>query len=159
VNFLRSRAGILRRVRSGVALEWAHPTANDRRRSTGGLHTHAVRREAHQHEEFAMSKPRRSYSSRKRLLASVKVAALLAALGFVTVVLEQPRLTASPTSPRASLEQLYPADAGGASVTRSVSEPPASAKSQLSASDHLPAYFPGQFAPPGGEVEPQPPTF
>jgi hypothetical protein len=106
-----------------------------------------------------MSKPRRSYSSRKRLLASVKVAALLAALGFVTVVLEQPRLTASPTSPRASLEQLYPADAGGASVTRSVSEPPASAKSQLSASDHLPAYFPGQFAPPGGEVEAQPPTF
>ena len=97
-----------------------------------------------------MSNPRRSYSSRKRLLASVKVAALLAALGFVTVVLEQPRLTASPTSPRTSLEQLYPTDAGGAPMTRSVSEP---------ASEHLPTYFPGQFAPPGGEVEPQPPTF
>jgi hypothetical protein len=104
-----------------------------------------------------MSNARRSYSSRKRLLASVKVAALLAALGFVTVILEQPRLTASPTSPRTSLEQLT--DAGGAPMTRSVSEPVASGKSQLPASDHVPAYFPGQFAPPGGEVEPQPPTF
>jgi hypothetical protein len=104
-----------------------------------------------------MTKPRRSYSSRKQLLASVKIAALLAALGFVTVVLEQPRLTASPTSPRTSLEQLYPTDAGGA-MTRSMSEP-ASGKSQLPASEHLPAYFPGQFAPPSGEVEPQPPTF
>jgi hypothetical protein len=109
-----------------------------------------VCREAHQHEEFAMSNPRRSYSSRKRLLASVKVAALLAALGFVTVVLEQPRLTASPTGPRTSLEQLYPTDAAGASMTRRVSEP---------VSEHLPAYFPSQFAPPSGEVEQQPPTF
>jgi hypothetical protein len=98
-----------------------------------------------------MSNPRRSYSSRKRLLASVKVAALLAALGFVTVVLEQPRLTASPTSPRTSVEQLYPTDAGAAPTTRSMSEP--------AASEHLPAYFPSQFPPPGGEVEPQPPTF
>ena len=106
-----------------------------------------------------MSKPRRSYSSRKRLLASVKVAALLAALGFVTVVLEQPRLTASPTSPRTSIEQLHPTDAGSAPMTRSMFEPSASGKSQLPASDHLAAYFPGQFAPPGGEVEPQPPTF
>jgi hypothetical protein len=105
-----------------------------------------------------MSKPRRSYASRKQLLASVKIAALLAALGFVTVVLEQPRLTASPTSARTSLEQLYPTDAGGAPMTRSMSEP-AAGKSQLPASEHLPAYFPGQFAPPGGEVEPQPPTF
>jgi hypothetical protein len=106
-----------------------------------------------------MSKPRRSYSSRKRLLASVKVAALLAALGFVTVVLEQPRLTASPTSPSTSLEQSYPTDVGGPPMTRSMSEPAASGKSQLTGSEHLPAYFPGQFAPPGGEVEPQPPTF
>jgi hypothetical protein len=90
---------------------------------------------------FAMSKPRPSYSSRKRLLASVKVAALLAALGFVTVVLEQPQLTASPTGPRTSLEQLYATDASAAPMT------------------HLPTYFPSQFAPPGGEVEPQPPTF
>jgi hypothetical protein len=118
-----------------------------------------VRREVHEHEEFAMSKLRRSYSTRKRLLASVKVAALLAALGFVTVILEQPGLTASPTSSRASLEQLYPTDAGGAPMTRSLSEPTASEKSQLPASEPLPTYFPGQFAPPGGEVEPLPPTF
>ena len=105
-----------------------------------------------------MYKPRRSYSSRKRLLASVKVAALLAALGFVTVILEQPGLTASPTSSRTSLEQLHRADAGSAPMSRSMSEP-ASEKSQLPASEPLPAYFPGQFAPPAGEVEPLPPTF
>jgi hypothetical protein len=116
-----------------------------------------TRREAHQHEEFAMSNPRRSYSSRKRLLVSIKVAALLAALGFVTLILEQPRLTASPTGPRTSPEQLT--DARGAPMTRSMSERAASAKAQLPASEHLPAYFPSQFAPPGGEVEPQPPTF
>jgi hypothetical protein len=108
---------------------------------------------------FAMSKPRQSYSSRKRLLASVKVAALLAALGFVTVILEQPRLTASPTGPRTSLEQLYPADADAAPMTRSMSEPAATAKSPVAASEYLPTYFPSQFATPGGEVEPQPPTF
>ena len=106
-----------------------------------------------------MTTTRRSYSSRKRLLTSIKVAALLAALGFVTVILEQPRLTASPTSPKTSLEQPYPTDAGGAPLTRSMSEPAASGKSQLKTSEQLPAYFPGQFAPPGGEVEPQPPTF
>jgi hypothetical protein len=120
--------------RGDVALEWAHPTANHRRRSTGGPLWHAVRREVHEHKEFAMSKPRRSYASRKRLLAAVKVAALLAALGFVTVILEQPGLTASPTRSRASLEQLYPADAGGAPMTRSLSEPTTSEKSQLPAS-------------------------
>ena len=106
-----------------------------------------------------MYKPRRSYASRKRLLASVKVAALLAALGFVTVILEQPGLTASPTSSRTSLEQLHPTDAGSAPMSRSMSEPEASEKSQLPASEPLPAYFPGQFAPPAGEIEPLPPTF
>jgi hypothetical protein len=120
---------------------------------------HAVRREVHEHEEFAMYKPRRSYSSRKRLLASVKVAALLAALGFVTVILEQPGLTASPTSSRTSLEQLYPTNGGSAPMSRSMSEPAASEKSQLPVAEPLPAYFPGQFAPPAGEVEPLPPTF
>ena len=109
-----------------------------------------------------MSKPRRSFSSRKRLLVSVKVAALLAALGFVTVMLEQPRLTASPSNPATSVEQSpYRTDAGGAPMTRSMSERAASGESRLpaSASESLPAYFPSQFTPPGGEVEPQPPTF
>ncbi len=109
-----------------------------------------------------MSNPKQSYSSRRRLSASIKVAALIAALGFVTVMLEQPQLTASPSSPRTSIEQsLYPTDAGGAPMTRSMSEPAASGKSRLpaSASEYLPAYFPGQFAPPGGGVEPQPATF
>jgi hypothetical protein len=72
-------------------------------------------------------------------------------------MLEQPRLTASPSNPRTSLEQLYPSNAGGAPMA--MSEPAASAESRLPASESLPAYFPGQFAPPAGEVEPQPPTF
>lgn len=98
-----------------------------------------------------MSKPRRPYSSRKRLLTSVKIAALLAALGFVTVMLEQPRLIASPSNPATSEQSPYRTDAAGAPMSRSMSE--------RAAAESLPAYFPGQFAPPGGEVEPQRPTF
>lgn len=81
-----------------------------------------------------MTKPRRSYASRRRLLTTIKVAALIAALGFVTLMLEQPRLTASPSHPETSLQQ-----------------PPSS--------DNAAAYFPGRFAPPAGEIESQPPTF
>ena len=107
-----------------------------------------------------MTNSRRSYSSRRRLLASVKVAALLAALGFITVILEQPGLIASPSNSRPSIGQsMYPTDSSGAVMTRSVSEPAASVESRLPAADDLPTYFPGRFAPPGGEVEPLPPTF
>jgi hypothetical protein len=107
-------------------------------------------------KEFAMSKPRRSYSSRKRLLASVKIAAVVAVLGFVTVVLEQPRLTASPSNPETSVQQSpYGTDAGAAAL----SEPATRGGSRLPASESLPVYFPSQFAPPRGEVEPQPATF
>ena len=70
-----------------------------------------------------MTHSRRSYASRRRLLASVKVAALLAALGFITVMLEQPGLIASPSNSRPSIEQsMYPTDSGGAVMTRSVPE-------------------------------------
>lgn len=109
-----------------------------------------------------MSSSRRSYTSRRRLNTTVKVAALIAVLGFVTVMLEQPRLTASPSRSSASIEQsLQSTDSGGAPMTRSVSGPVASGESRLpaSASEYLPAYFPGQFAPPSGEVEAQPATF
>jgi hypothetical protein len=107
-----------------------------------------------------MTNSRRSYSSRRRLLSSVKVAALLAALGFITVMLEQPGLIASPSNTRTSIGQsMYPTDSGGAVMTRSVSEPAASVESRLPAADDLPTYFPGRFASPGGEVEPLPPTF
>jgi hypothetical protein len=106
-----------------------------------------------------MTNSRRSYSSRRRLLATVKVAALLAALGFITVILEQPGLIASPSNSRTSIEQsMYPTDSGGAVTTRSVSEPAASVESRLPAAD-APTYFPRRFAPPGGEVESLPPTF
>lgn len=107
-----------------------------------------------------MTHSRRSYSSRRRLLTAVKVAALLAALGFVTVMLEQPGLIASPSNPKTSIEQsMYPTTSGGAVMTRSVSEPAASVESRLPAADYQPTYFPGRFAPPSGEVESLPPTF
>ena len=107
-----------------------------------------------------MTKSRRSYASRRRLLASVKVAALLAALGFITVMLEQPGLIASPSHPKTSIEQsMYPTDSGGAGMARSMSEPAASVELRLPASESLPTYFPGRFAPPSGEVESLPPTF
>jgi hypothetical protein len=109
-----------------------------------------------------MSNSRRSYRSNRRLNTTVKVAALVAALGFVTVMLEQPRLTASPSRSNATIEQsLQPTDASGTAMTRAASELVAAGVSRLpeSASEHLPAYFPGQFAPPGGEIEAQPATF
>ena len=107
-----------------------------------------------------MTNSRRSYASRRRLLASVKVAALLAALGFITVILEQPGLIASPSNSRTSIEQsMYPTDSGGAVMARSASEPAATVESRLPAADDLPTYFPRRFAAPGGEVESLPPTF
>ena len=107
-----------------------------------------------------MTKSRRSYSSRRRLLASVKVAALLAALGFITVILEQPGLIASPSHSRMSIEQsMYPTDSVGAVMTRPVSEPAASVESRLQVADDLPTYFPRRFAAPGGEVDSLPPTY
>ena len=107
-----------------------------------------------------MTHSRRYYASRRRLLSSVKVAALLAALGFITVMLEQPGLIASPSNSRPSIAQsMYPTDSGGAVTPRSVSEQAASVESRLPAADDLPTYFPGRFAPPGGEVESLPPQF
>ena len=73
-----------------------------------------------------------SNPSGKALNTTVKVAALIVALGFVTLMLEQPRLTASPTMPSST-------DAGAALMNVT--------------------YFPSQFAPPSGEIEPQPATF
>ena len=106
-----------------------------------------------------MTNSRRSYASKRRLLASVKVAALLAALGFITVILEQPGLIASPGNSRTAIEQsMYPTDSGAAVMTRSMSEPAASVESRLPAADDLPTYFPRRFAAPGGEVESLPPT-
>jgi hypothetical protein len=117
-------------------------------------------RKSTKREEFAMNRSRRSYSSKRRLLAAVKVAALLAALGFITVMLEQPGLIASPSHPKTSIEQsMFPTDSGSAVMTRSVPEPAASVESGLPASESLPTYFPGRFAPPSGEVESLPPTF
>jgi hypothetical protein len=81
------------------------------------------------------------------LHTTAKVAALIAALGFVTMMLEQPRLTAAPSRSSATIAQSLEA---GDDVA---------APASLSASNSLPAYFPGQFAPPKGEAEPLPATF
>jgi hypothetical protein len=106
-----------------------------------------------------MSRSKLSFSNRRRLNTSIKVAALFSALAFVTVVLEQPRLTAAPNHPRASTEQgpyqaseRVPADvatASAATTALSVPKP----------SESLPTFFPGQFAAPSGPVDTQPPTF
>ena len=106
-----------------------------------------------------MTNSKRSFASRRRLNTTLKVAALIGALGFVTLMLEQPRLTASPT--RSVEQSLYQTGSAGTSAARSMSEPAASGATPLpeSASEYLPAYFPRQFAPPGGEVDAQPPSF
>jgi len=93
----------------------------------------------------------KSISVRARLNKAIKVTALIAALGFATVVVERPMFTASAGS---SAEQsLYWSDLGGAAMANPLSEPAASTESRS------PTYFPSQFAAPSGEVESQPPTF
>jgi hypothetical protein len=84
-----------------------------------------------------MYRPRRSYRSKKRLLTTIKVTALIAALGFVTVMLEQPRLTASPSHPRTSEAAPLPAQS----------------------TDNAATYFPSLFPAPGGQAASEPPTF
>jgi hypothetical protein len=54
---------------------------------------------------------------------------------------------------------MYATESGGAVMPHSMSQSAASAESRLPAADDLPTYFPGRFAPPGGEVESLPPTF
>ncbi|MDQ6917685.1 MAG: hypothetical protein M3023_07685 [Pseudomonadota bacterium] len=105
-----------------------------------------------------MRHSRLSFAKRRRLNTAIKVAALFAALAFVTVVLEQPRLTASPKQSQATVEQsLYSPQ----QQTMTAADPAAAGESivRSSASEQLPVYFPGQFAPPRGEVEAQPPSF
>ena len=128
-----------------------------------------------------MIRPRRSYRSRRRLLTTIKVTALIAALGFVTVMLEEPKLTAAPRHASTSLEQrTSPAGSGAApgNVSRTSpaqsmystgsSEAPLNARSEPSSpaaplpapsSDNAVSYFPSRFAAPDGEVALQPPTF
>ena len=125
-----------------------------------------------------MVNSRRSYASRKRLLTAIKVTALIAALGFVTVMLEQPRLTASPSHPNTSLQQprqgdpslngskptlersSYPTDSADAPLNwKAEAAPSAGAPAPAPSSENAASYFPGRFAPPEGEIAPQPPTF
>jgi hypothetical protein len=104
-----------------------------------------------------MSHSRRSYTSRRRLQTTAKVAALIAALGFVTAMLEQPRLTASPSRASVTVEDSLQT-AGRGTAAGTVSEATATGETPLpaSASGHLPAYFPGQFSLPDRAIEPQP---
>lgn len=96
-----------------------------------------------------------------RLGASFKVAVIVAALGFVALAVEQPRLAAAPANAKANDASLYLTDPVGSPMLSRPSQPAATAQSQLpaTASESLPAYFPSQFAPPSGDIEPQPPTF
>jgi hypothetical protein len=106
-----------------------------------------------------MSSSKRSYHSKRRLHTTAKLAALIAALGVVTMMLEQPRLSVLPRHSAASIEQsIQSAYGGAAAAPRSASESTAPEESPR-ASKHLPVYFPGAFPLPDGEVEPQPTGF
>jgi uncharacterized membrane protein len=104
-----------------------------------------------------MSHSRRSYTSRRRLQTTAKIAALIAALGFVTAMLEQPRLTASPSRASVTVEDSLETSVPGTAAS-AVSEAAATDETPLpaSASERLPAYFPGQFSLPDRAIEPQP---
>jgi hypothetical protein len=110
-----------------------------------------------------MSYIKRTRSSRKRLHMTVKVAALIAALGLVTIMLERPQLTASPHRSTVSMEQesLGAVDRVARPAGDSASEPEASDESALpaAAATHAPSYFPGQFPLPDGRIDPQPVGF
>ncbi len=106
-----------------------------------------------------MSNSKTSFAYRRRLSNVIKVASLLAALAFVTVVLEQPRLTASPSHPRATAEQgTRSALSQAATGERSDAAMRGDATTKA-ASESLPEYFPGQFAQPGGTVDQHPASF
>ena len=100
-----------------------------------------------------MSNSTLSYASRRRLSTMTKVAALVAALGFVTVMLERPQVTSSPRRSSTAIEQSIQAtDAAAAAPSRFASD---EALTSGPATKHLPAYFPGQFPLPDGTIEPQ----
>ena len=99
-----------------------------------------------------MSNSTLSYTSRRRLSTVAKVAALTAALGFVTVMLERPQLASSPRRSSSTVEQSIQATDAAAAPSRFASdEVPTSGP----ATKHLPAYFPGQFPLPDGTIEAQ----
>ncbi len=101
-----------------------------------------------------MSNFTRSQTSRSRISTMAKVAALIAALGFVTLMLERPQLTASPRRASATMEQsIQMSDVGGAPGAYTSDE------SSTTAQQPLPAYFPGQFSLPDGTIEQQPTGF
>jgi hypothetical protein len=104
-----------------------------------------------------MSHSRRSYTSKRRLHTAAKITALIVALGFVTLMLEHPRLTASPSHPRATIEQsLQAIGTDDAPLARFEARPAGPLESPLpsSASENPPADFSWRFALPSGEVEP-----
>jgi hypothetical protein len=104
-----------------------------------------------------MSHLRRSYTSKRRLHTAAKVTALIAALGFVTLMLEHPRLTAAPSHPRATIEQnLEAIDSGEAPMAGFEARPAGALESRLPslASENSPADFSWRSVLPSGEVEP-----
>ena len=92
-----------------------------------------------------------------RVGAAFKLAAVVAALGFAVLMIEQPRLAAAPSAARGNDTSLYVTDAGGSPVLSRPAEPAATSDSKLSPTTS--EYFPSRFAPPSGEIEPLPPTF
>ena len=103
-----------------------------------------------------MSNFTRSQTSRTSISTMAKVAALIAALGFVTLMLERPQLTASPRRASATMEQSIQMQRCRRSAGRFTSD---ESQSSTTAQQPLPAYFPGQFSLPDGTIEQQPTGF
>lgn len=102
-----------------------------------------------------MSNSTRSHTRRSRMSTMAKVAALIAALGFVTIMLERPQLTASPKRSNATIEQSIQASVDARAPSSFASDGSQSSTAQ----QRLPSYFPGQFPLPDGTIEPQPVGF
>jgi hypothetical protein len=108
-----------------------------------------------------MLKRKNSRLTRYRLGASFRVAFIVAAVAFVALAVERPWLVAAPADARVNDTSMYMTDAGGSPMLSRPSEPSATSESPLpkTTSESAPVYFPSQFAPPSGDMEPQPPTF
>jgi hypothetical protein len=104
-----------------------------------------------------MLKRKGSRLTKYRVSSALKLAAVVAALGFAVLALEQPHLGATTSVARGNDSSLYMTDAGGSPVLSRPSEPAATSDTKLSPTTS--EYFPSRFAPPSGEIEPLPPTF
>jgi hypothetical protein len=96
-----------------------------------------------------------SPSALKRLVTSLKVAALVTVLGTVVLAAER-QLSTTEVSPEGVVAtDLAPAQAAAPAASTSTASATAAPSTPSTPDD----YFPAQFPEPQGEPAPQPPTF